>query len=464
MAELSNIASELSKGKNIDSNLSKYASGLASLYNREGYVKLALNLFSFAEIYGEDLVYTDLVKPAAEELVDIISSGITTTTEDVDSLIVRIDALRNQLITNMENLTAYADRFQIFEYILNRIEYNFHDCDVNLDYYDEKFEKDILNYIVSDKDNSVINMKISQVVAQLPMRLSKNKFFELLKQGFSIYNGSDVSAVDDYAYMIRSVAMLETPDNFTTAFPGLYDLYSELKGYDYSEMSEETFEAASDTLASASELVTSLTDIYVLIMESLNSAYTVLLANNALVDCDELNHCVSIINGALVAIKDKVLPTEENFEHFVSIEGVLEKVTLQVSKDGYALDDVRNSIMDKVEALDLTDTYQKLFKLEILNSGSNFMSLKDSQNKNVLADDAFIEQKSNSICDELAASFAENPRVFNRAVMAAILSQLPVFFNNLDEIKTYIHVALGQCKDEAEKKACMKLMLTLMND
>ena len=54
MAELSNIAAELSKGKNVDMNLSKYADGMNSLYGRMGYVKLALNLYSFAEVYGED--------------------------------------------------------------------------------------------------------------------------------------------------------------------------------------------------------------------------------------------------------------------------------------------------------------------------------------------------------------------------------------------------------------------------
>ena len=51
MAELSNIAAELSKGKNVDMNLSKYADGMNSLYGRMGYVKLALNLYSFAEVY-----------------------------------------------------------------------------------------------------------------------------------------------------------------------------------------------------------------------------------------------------------------------------------------------------------------------------------------------------------------------------------------------------------------------------
>ena len=74
MAELSNIAAELSRGKNVDMNLSKYADGMNSLYGRMGYVKLALNLYSFAEVYGEDTQYTQLVSDYALRLCLLYTS------------------------------------------------------------------------------------------------------------------------------------------------------------------------------------------------------------------------------------------------------------------------------------------------------------------------------------------------------------------------------------------------------
>ena len=77
MAELSNIAAELSKGKNVDMNLSKYADGMNSLYGRMGYVKLALNLYSFAEVYGEDTQYTQLVSDYALRLANAVKAGIS---------------------------------------------------------------------------------------------------------------------------------------------------------------------------------------------------------------------------------------------------------------------------------------------------------------------------------------------------------------------------------------------------
>lgn len=88
----------------------------------------------------------------------------------------RIDALRNRIIAKMEILTAYTDIFQIYEYVLNRVEYRFSESEFGDEYYNDRFEKDIYRYITGDKDNTVINMKLSQIVGQVPMRLSKINF------------------------------------------------------------------------------------------------------------------------------------------------------------------------------------------------------------------------------------------------------------------------------------------------
>ena len=94
MAELSNVAAELSKGKNVDMNLPKYADGMNSLYGRIGYVKLALNLYSFAEVYGEDTEYTQLVSDYAQRLANIITEGISgdDTEKNYDGILEEIDS------------------------------------------------------------------------------------------------------------------------------------------------------------------------------------------------------------------------------------------------------------------------------------------------------------------------------------------------------------------------------------
>ena len=468
MAELSNIAAELSKGKNVETNLSGYAAGMNSLYGRMGYVKLALNLYTFAEVYGEDTKYTELVSDYASRLANAVANGIDGEAVDAESIaaaLSQIDELREELITRMEVLTAFTDRFQIYEYVLNRIEYNYKECVINADYYDDKFEKDILNYIISDKDNSVVNMKIGQVVSQIPMRLSKNKFFELLHDAFTLYKGSETASVEDFVYMLRSVAMLHTPEQFDTAFEVLSERLRELDSFSYDDMSEEDYNDAAAILADATEYVVGVTDIFVLLMDAVNDAYMVLLtADDAIVDSTAKQHCLKIIDMALDAIYDRVLPTEDSFDSFVAIEGVQERLSTQLSADSYALDDVKSSYMEKAEELGLKETYEKLFKLERLSSGSSFMKLVEDKISNIIADEAYINSKCDELTQELTDFFSEHERPFNRAVMSGILGNLPVFFNNLEEIKKYIHVALGQCSDEAEQKSCMKIMLDMMSE
>ena len=83
-------------------------------------------------------------------------------------------------------------------------------------------------------------MKIGQVVSQIPMRLSKNKFFELLHDAFTLYKGSETASVEDFVYMLRSVAMLHTPEQFDTAFEVLSERLRELDSFSYDDMSEDT--------------------------------------------------------------------------------------------------------------------------------------------------------------------------------------------------------------------------------
>lgn len=468
MAELSNIAAELSKGKNVENNLSRYAVGMNSLYGRIGYIELALNLYTFSEVYGEDGGYNSLVENYVIRLADIIRKVIISdapSSKDIEGALEAMDELRNELVGCMDVLTSYADRFSVFEYVLNRIEYNYKDCDVNIDYYDDKFEKDIINFITSDRDNTVINMKIGQVIGQLPMRLSKNKFFELLHDAFTIYKGSDVNAVEDFVYMLRSVSMLHIPQKMDTAFLELSDYLKKLESFSYCNMSEEEYDKAAESLSEASDYVVSVTDIYVLFMDTLNNAYTVLLSlNNAILDSSEKEHCFKIISEALDAVEGRSLPAEESIDSLSAIEGIQEKLTMQLTAESYALDDVRNSYLDIAEKLGIRDTYDRLFRMELLNSGSSFMKLDIDKAEIVNANEEYINHKCDELTNELTESFKVHERAFNRAIMAGILSNLPVFFNNLEEFKKYVHVALGQCSDEAEKKSCMKLMLDIMND
>ena len=49
------------------------------------------------------------------------------------------------------------------------------------------------------------NERIQSVVGQLPIRLTRNKFFAMVEEGLSVYKGGPVSSLDEYAAYILEV-------------------------------------------------------------------------------------------------------------------------------------------------------------------------------------------------------------------------------------------------------------------
>ena len=52
----------------------------------------------------------------------------------------------------------------------------------------------------------------------------------------------------------------------------------------------------------------------------------------------------------------------------------------------------------------------------------------------------------------------------NRAIMAKILSNIPVFFNTTDEIKEYIQGALSRCREQSELLADYIVIKQMMEE
>ena len=66
--------------------------------------------------------------------------------------------------------------------------------------------------------------------------------------------------------------------------------------------------------------------------------------------------------------------------------------------------------------------------------------------------------------NEFAELFTGNSMTVNRAIMAKILSNIPVFFNTTDEIKEYIQGALSRCREQSELLADYIVIKQMMEE
>ena len=124
----------------------------------------------------------------------------------------------------------------------------------------------------------------------------------------------------------------------------------------------------------------------------------------------------------------------------------------------YALEHYRSELA----AGNLTDEYENLAKIIRLQSGSDFMALVEDGAKLENADKDYVENVCGRLIDSFAASFETMDRTVRRAVMSAVLSQVPVFFNNIDEIQGYINTSLSLCSDVSERQACVEVLKLIM--
>lgn len=460
MKNLNYVAQEISKGRNLGDNLSKYATGMASLYNGLAYIKLSMNYYTVYDMLKEKEFNDDEYMRLFNDFNNIIQEQILDGRLETEV----ISNIRNRIISIMEVVTDYVDCLRIYEYVLNRIEHRFSGQEPDEEYYGTYLTNDIMHYILADKDNVVINSKISEVVGQLPMRLSKNKFYEYIKDAFSLYHGAQKGTIDDFAYALRTSAMLRRTDEFESMFPEMYDIVNTLSSADYVNADETEYNRLKGALQIATEKMTSYADMFVLLAQMVNDAYTIILTTDfALDNVSEVENAVSIISDVKAAIDNGYSDISDDvLQRFVEFEGKQERILMVISKSDYIIDEAVNNYKKELLEQEIYDRYERLSKVVKLQSGSDFVLLERDESASDIPDDSYADNVAEELISLLDESFKKYPQMVKRAVMSSVMSQLPVFFNNTKEIQDYINISLEQCADKAERMAVIEVMKMIM--
>ena len=188
--------------------------------NKYANIRLAMNYYTYYKMTLEDesLLSTENMSGLATINL-IIEELMNGESEKISENIEKIEKLRDGINEKVQDLTCYVDKFNIYEHALNRVEYRFRDDDYPSGYRHENITRRLMQFILEDEDNMAINRKISQVIGQLPVRLTKNKFFEMLSNGLSIYKGGTKESLKNFLYMLKTTAMLENTETMTDNYP-----------------------------------------------------------------------------------------------------------------------------------------------------------------------------------------------------------------------------------------------------
>ena len=468
---------EISKNKNLESNLPIYASYMMDLYNKRAGVEFAMDYYTFQGMISDNVTKDDYLLKYTKEFNDIIANYVLNIIVDDgrEQAIAKIDSLRNNVYNVVEVLTCYADIFARYEYVINRCEYLFNEIKTNSKYTDEDFTREVMQYIFSEEDNAVVNSRICEIISELPLRMTKNKFFELLDGGMSVYKDTDKITIDDFIYSVETSAMLKMPENMEH-YTELFEIYNEIKAIDYKNITEKEYRDTAEKLNFAADYIERATDIFMILQGLINKAYVMVIAA-PYVDTEdkEVKNSVDIIRNINENFyNDEFITLEEKItDNFIFLEGVPEKIQNIIQSAEYVLDDVKKDKLNIVKNIMADKIYLGLFLCEKLLSDSLFINLSAEYNifqeKTVDKNDEtditeYLREKQDKPITELTEFFNSNQKIVNKSVMSLVLSKLPVFFNNITEVQDYIYNSLNNCTNKAEKAACIEIINGLMEN
>lgn len=468
---------KLGKEKEVSSLLPEYIKESMKLHDVYARINMMMEYFMFYEFVSEGL---NPYIPMAQESIDCLNEVVGkffASGEDqgvLQELKDTLLAMRKDVMDRMQVLTGYVDCFVIYEYILNRIQYRFDDREeVPVD---TEFAQKVVNFIFSSQDNVTINDNLRVVLGQLPMRMTRSHYFDLVKDSLSVYKGSEKNSLDGFLYMFRTSAMLYKYPGQEEYFTEFKEILEELSEVDFENADRDIYRIYEEKVRIYSSKLNDLSDVYMELGKLINEMYILVTAVSKVGQDEEMlipNQVIQGIqslfaNSPLQMWQDKGLDTEEErlewlTDQLVFAEGKQEKIYQSINVAEASLDEIIAARKEDIEAAGLVQDFMDLQVVSLLNSTSVFAPIDEELDTTEVTDE-MIQEAAEALISELKELFKGKSRIFRRAIMAQTLEKLPTFFKSAQEIADYIMSSLNGCDDEAEKYASKQLIMDIMGE
>lgn len=448
------LTGDIKAGRNLEQALPELMNRMASAYGMLSYYNMNMELSMLLESKEEGIIKPGrTVKELEETLYEIMRKTLLApfTPNVYEESIKELAELREKVISRMDILTAYTDLFILYEYVMNRLETVYEEMEEPGNMDNDAVAKEILQWIFSEEEPALINEHIKEMVSCLPVRMTKGKFLELVENAFSIYEESDAQSVDMFDYMLRSAAGLYTPKGMAKSYTKLDKIKKLFESKSLAELTKEEYDERKEALADGSEYIRNATEGLGAVQAIANALLTVLLTKQYFtLSAERASKRPQEITEQLLS--GETVDTEALF---AGIETEMETVSEEIMGLEAALLYVKETMEKQIGELMLSVVYQRLLTVQRLNSSSAYASLEESIRKE---ETGYLKKVKEAFLVDVREALESGSRVRNRAVMAAVLRELPVFFNNHTEVMNYVRNALDGCRDEKEKKISLDLL------
>ena len=450
--ELIKARKELLAKRDVEYNLPCYLRNLAGVYYRMANYNLAMQYTAFTEGVSEgDVILPKEAEAYAGEIksfMDALAKGEGMVSEE---RLTAIGTLRERLTVAMQALTAYTDRLYLHEYVLQRLAPGMEGTVEEVD--SNAALEEISSFLFFDEEQEGLLARVSATVSELPVRMTKAKFFEWVRSTASVYKESDSETLDRVFYMLYSASGLYEPEGMEL-FPECKEALAYLNGLDYRDITEEQYKEAKQRLESVTEFITSVSEAYFSLTEIANSLMTVLFTEGYVMpaDSEATKGCRDIYR---MIAEGKDFTDEELVEAFETFEGLPEEIEEFLFTEEAYFDEL--SVDDKLlDAMMQKALYTRVAYARRLHTSSIFVKLEEEQQK-----EASFDEMLEEFCVAVTKVLEAGQRAVNRAVMARVIQNLPLPFTRKSDIQKYVLATLENCHDMSEKTAAMRAIREL---
>lgn len=460
------LVTDINREKDLEIKLPEYVNLLGEQYNLYATVKMCMNYYTMKEMVQEsDDQSAEYVSQFAK-ITELIDKHIIKHEAVAADSIEVVKSIRTSIEKRMKNLTSFTDGYEIYEYILNRAEARVMDSEEEID--TELLSNKLYNYVFMDNDTVLINSKLQLIMSQLPVRMTKMKFFDIVARTLTIYTGSEKTSADEFIEMLRGAILLDKPEGFEVEYPELFKLYSKLTEIDYKDIKKDDFINLGEELSSAAALISNEVSVYMLLQEIVNDVYALLLTVESAYSENEnrigYKSALEILENCLKEDNMETLP-EMLMTKFIDIEGVQETIYENIMLLEAIYEDIASGRSELIDSLGIRTAFDNLGIIEKLLSTSLFINIdKAKTSSEELADSDYINTEKEKLITDLTMLFKSVDKVVTRSMMSKLLAAMPIFMNNKQEIKDYFDYVLNNCNDASELTACSKLLNDIMED
>ena len=143
-----------------------------------------------------------------------------------------------------------------------------------------------------------------------------------------------------------------------------------------------------------------------------------------------------------------------------ALEGIQEQYSMTFQEKSTLVDELMQSSKEQLSEQGMIETFSKLEVLSKLLSSSRFADIEQKQESETV-EASYIEEQTAALISELETFLKSSSKPLARAVMAKLVTMVPLFIRDYNQLEEYIQNSLSSCSDVAEKLACIEIIRSL---